>query len=298
MRDERPGAYSAHDRLVAPARYRPELWRTVVGLALVGILVSALNLILFSAIAGIAPYDWTAVLFEGGTPLAMFILLGSFGFILLGVAVAVRLLQHRAFSSIIGARGQTLAQFWRVLCALMVLGLVVAALPPYEMGEPLQANLSLSIWLLLLPVSALAILIQTSAEEVLFRGYLQQSLAARFRSPVIWMGVPSILFAAGHYAPALAGDNALLVAAWSCAFGLLAADLTARAGTLGPAIALHFFNNAVALLFISLPDNLSGLALFLLPYDMSDTGMLRQWLLVDFAVMIVCWLTARLAIRR
>lgn len=298
MRDDEPGAYAAHDHLVAPARNRPELWRIVLGLALVGILVSALNLILFSAIAAIAPYDWTDVLFTGGTPLAMFVLLGSFGFITLGVAVAVRLLQHRAFPSIVGARGPALAQFWKVLRALMILGLIVAVLPPYDMGEPLQTNLSLPVWLMLLPISAFAVLIQTSAEEVLFRGYLQQSLAARFRSPVIWMGVPSLLFAAGHYAPALAGDNALLVAAWSCVFGLLAADLTARAGTLGPAIALHFFNNAVALLFISLPDNLSGLALFLLPYDMSDTGMLRQWLLVDFAVMIVCWLTARLAIRR
>jgi hypothetical protein len=81
-------------------------------------------------------------------------------------------------------------------------------------------------------------------------------------------------------------------------FGVLAADLTARAGTLGPAIALHFFNNIIALLFISLPDSLSSLALYVLPYDMSDTDVLRQWLLVDFAVMIVGWLAARLALRR
>ena len=106
------------------------------------------------------------------------------------------------------------------------------------------------------------------------------------------------MFAAGHYAPGITGENAALVATWSCVFGLLAADLTARSGTLGPAIALHFLNNTVALLFISLPETLSGLALYLLPYDMSQTGLLRQWLFVDFAVMMVCWLTARLALRR
>jgi len=157
---------------------------------------------------------------------------------------------------------------------------------------------SFSTWIVLLPFAAGAVLIQTSAEEILFRGYLQQSLAARFRSPLIWVGVPSALFAAGHYAPGIAGDNALLVAVWSCVFGVLAADLTARSGTLGPAIALHFFNNVISLLIISLPDTLSGLALYLLPYDMSDGGMLRQWLWVDFGSMVVCWLTARLAIRR
>lgn len=298
MSDTTPIVYAAHKRLVADARAHPEIWRLFVGLVVVGVLVSALNLILFATIAGLAPQAWSAGMPDGSSPSTVLILLSSFGFVTLGVAVAARLLQHRSLTSILGAVGLGAVQFWRVLRALLILGVIMAILPPYDMGQPLTPNLSLSKWLLLLPFSTIAILIQTSAEEVLFRGYIQQSLAARFRSPIIWMGLPSILFAAGHYAPNIAGENALLIAVWSCVFGLLAADLTARAGTLGPAIAMHFFNNVVALLFISLPDNLSGLALFLLPYDMSDTGILRQWLFVDFAVMLVCWLTARLAIRR
>jgi DNA-directed RNA polymerase subunit RPC12/RpoP len=39
------------------------------------------------------------------------------------------------------------------------------------------------------------VLIQTGAEEVLFRGYLQQQLAARFASPIAWMVLPSAIFA-------------------------------------------------------------------------------------------------------
>ncbi len=298
MPDASPLVYAAHERLVKDARARPELWRLLVGLALVGVLVTAMNLGLFALIAGMGSQDWATGFLQGSSPVAMLILLCSFGFITLGVTIAARNLQHRSLRSILGQRSVGVRQFWKVFSALLVLGVVLAILPPYDMGAPLTQNLSLSTWLVLLPLSACAVLIQTSAEEVLFRGYIQQTLAARFRSRVIWMGLPAALFAAGHYAPAVAGENAPLIAVWSFIFGLLAADLTARAGTLGPAIALHFFNNVVALLFISLPDNLSGLALFLLPYDMSDTGMLRQWLYVDFAVMIVCWLTARLAIRR
>ena len=75
------------------------------------------------------------------------------------------------------------------------------------------------------------------------------------------------------------------------------ADLTARAGTLGPAIAVHLVNNASALIFVSLPDSLSGLSLYTVPYSMSDTEQLRAWLVVDFALMIVGWLAARVAIR-
>lgn len=280
------------------ARARPELWRLAAGLGIVLVLYVTLNAVLFAIIGQLLQPDQAQGLLHGTSTSAALILLLSFGFLTLGVAIAARQMQHRSLAAILGPRRLLLQQFWRVLRALVILGLVMAVLPPYGMGETLTQNLALSTWLLLLPVSVIAVLIQTSAEEVLFRGYIQQCLAARFRSPVIWMGVPSVLFAAGHYAPGVTGENALLVAIWACIFGMLAADLTARSGTLGPAIALHFLNNAVALLFISLPETLSGLALYLLPYDMTETGTLRQWLFVDFAVMTVSWLTARLALRR
>ncbi|CAD0186723.1 CAAX amino terminal protease self-immunity [Ruegeria sp. THAF57] len=296
--EPRPAYYAAHEALVAEARPKPELWRLLVGLGLVAVVVTVLNLVLFSVVVGFGSNAVAEGFLTGSTPLAMIILLSSFGFVTLGVRMAVRRLQNRSLGSVLGSFRRSARQFWVVFRALLILGLVIAVLPPYDMGAPLTPNLDLSTWVLLLPLSLLAVLIQTSAEELLFRGYIQQSLAARFQSTIIWMGLPSLLFAIGHYAPAAAGDNAELIALWSCMFGLLAADLTARSGTLGPAIALHFFNNLIALLLISLPDNLSGLALFILPYDMSDTEMVRGWLYVDFAVMIVGWLTARLALRR
>ncbi|WP_170480099.1 CPBP family intramembrane glutamic endopeptidase [Ruegeria arenilitoris] len=291
-------AYSSHEQLVKAVRSYPELWRLLVGLLIIVIVVTLLNAVLFSTIASIAPLGWGDALQHGSTPLAVLIVLTSFIFTIFSVALVARRLQHRPPMTVVGQPSLAFRQFWRVLIALIALSLALFVLPPYDMGAPLQQNLSFGTWFLLLPLSVGAVLIQSSAEEILFRGFLQQSLAARFRTPVIWMGVPAILFAAGHYAPATAGDNALLVTVWAGIFSILTADLTARAGTLGPAIALHFFNNATALLLLSLPDNLGGLALFHIPYDASDTGLLRQWLYVDFAVMIVGWLTARLAIRR
>ncbi len=298
MEPDRASAYSAHHQFVAPARAHPEIWRLLVGLGIVGLVATGLNSSLLAALATLGPASLMQDLTEASSPLAMLVLLSSFASVTLGVGLAAKIMQHRPFRSVIGKPGLAFAQFRRVLGTLMILGAVIAALPPYDMGKPLIPNLSFAVWLSILPMSLLAVLIQTSAEEVLFRGYLQQSLAARFRSPWIWMVLPSALFAAGHYSPAEAGENALLVALWSGVFSLFAADLTARSGTLGPAIALHFFNNVVALLFVALPGTLSGLALFLLPYEMSDTGELRNWLFVDIAVMFVGWLAARLALRR
>ncbi len=296
--NERQGAYSSHQQLLGAARRYPEIWRLLAGLALVSVVVVTLNSILFAIVASLGSSGSAVTFLNGSSPTALLIVLSSFIFVTIGVALGARLFQHRSLASVLGEQSIAIWQFWRVVRALLLLGAVIFILPPYDLGAPLVANLALTKWLMLLPLSAVAVLIQTSAEEILFRGYMQQGLAARFRSPLIWMGLPSILFAAGHYSPATVGDNAVLIAIWALTFGLLTADLTARAGTLGPAIALHFFNNIAALLVISLPDNLGGLALFHLPYEASDAEALRPWLLVDFALMIVGWLTARLVLRR
>lgn len=293
-----PPAYAAHDRLVAPVRPRSELWRLLLGMVLITVIIFGLNTVLHSLVRALAPAAWYADLFSGHRPGPTLLLLASFGFMTLATMATVSLLQQRPPLTVLGPLGLVVRQFWQVLRLLLILGLAMLLLPPYDVGAPLIPNLSLGHWLLLLPLSLLAILIQTSAEEVLFRGYLQQSLAARFSSPLIWMVIPSALFALGHYTPTEAGANAGLIVLWAAVFGLLMADLTARAGSLGPAIAVHFFNNITALLFTASPEALNGLALYLLPFSMSGTDLARGWLAVDFAMLFISWLVARLAIRR
>ncbi len=94
------------------------------------------------------------------------------------------------------------------------------------------------------------------------------------------------------------GSNTWLIVLWAAIFALLMADITARTGSLGAAIAIHFANNAVGILLISPPDYLSGLALYTYTFPMTDEAVVRTMLPVDFALMIVSWLTARLILRR
>jgi hypothetical protein len=61
---------------------------------------------------------------------------------------------------------------------------------------------------------------------------------------------------------------------------------------------VHFFNNILAMLIFGSPTNLFGLALYLLPYELSDTVAVRQMLWLDGAIILLGWLAARLAIRR
>lgn len=271
------------------------VWRMFAGLALV-LFISYLGSGLVYGLARRFGAD-PATLQLGTTPIAMLILLFSFVFASIGVVLAMSLLQRRPVAELFGPVPLFFRQFRNTVAALILLWGVVTVLPPYDLGAPLTANLTLGAWLRWLPLAVLAVLVQVEAEELLFRGYLQQALAARFRSGWIWMGAPSVIFALGHYLPAEAGENAIWVALWAGLFAVLMADLTARAGSLGPAVAVHFVNNAVALLIVGAPEGLNGLALFLSPYTLSDTAEIRPWLWVDFAMMLVSWLAARLAIR-
>ena len=296
-----PASYQPHEILVAPARPSRALWRLVLGFLLAGAAYLALAQVFFQtaySLAGGGGLAFFERMMSGQSPAAMYLLLFSFGLMIAGVAMALRVVHRRSLAGLLGPRALFVRQFGVVTVALLLLGVVILLLPPWGMGGELIPNLPFGRWFLLLPLSLLAVLVQVSAEEIVFRGYLQQQLAARFNSPVIWMAVPSVVFAMGHYLPEAAGPNALMVALWAGIFGMLMADLTARAGSLGPAIAAHFVNNITAILVVSLPDDLSGLSLYLTPFSMADAEAMRGWLPVDFALMFVSWLAARLALRR
>ncbi|MGJ8626919.1 MAG: CPBP family intramembrane glutamic endopeptidase [Sulfitobacter sp.] len=293
--------YAAHERFVAPARQSAALWRLLLGFGLAALGYVALNQMFFQMVYSFVGATSTALyddLLKGQTPQAMYLLLFSFVFMTMAVCVAVRIVHRRSALGLLGDLRPAIKQFGTVSAAVLLLALVVLILPPWDMGGEFVANIPLDRWLMLLPLSLIAVLVQVSAEEIFFRGYVQQQLAARFRSPLVWMVLPSVLFALGHYLPDTAGENALMIAVWAGVFGIMMADLTARAGTLGPAIAVHLWNNVSAILIVSLPDDLSGLALYLAPFGMENAAAMRAWLPVDFAMMFVSWLAARLALRR
>jgi len=290
--------YGAHERLVLSARAHPALWRTVLGGILVFTVYMGLIYAAYGLVAALRGPGIAAAVFEGVfvttlTARDALWLFFSFAAMIVGTITAAQLLQERGPVSIIGPPVLALTHFTRALWALTLLYAVLWALLPA--GPEMTPNLSTRHWLALLPVAIPVILIQTGAEELFFRGYLQQQLAARFAHPAVWIGLPSALFAWGHYAPDQTGANTVAVTLWAGIFAAAAADLTARTGTLGAALAFHFANNAASVLLISLPGPVSGLALYVYPYAAHDPALMPL-LLVDLAVIGVSWLACRVAL--
>jgi len=288
------------DAFVRPARLRPQLWRLLLGglfsiLVYVGWVSGVITGLWWLTGTGDIR-SWATPILTGRTPTGALILLFTFLGMALGPMLAARLLHKRPAHSLFGRGAVVIRDFVLAASVVGLLYLITSIIWAWRFDA--VPNVTPALWLKLLPVALIGLLIQTGAEELLFRGYLQQQLAARFRSPLIWMFLPALLFGAAHYDPQTAGGNVWLMMAAAALFGLLAADLTAQTGSIGAAWGFHFANNFAALMILSLQGTLSGLALFTTPYGPDDISVLPALVLVDLAILALTWGLVRRLVRR
>lgn len=290
--------YTAHADFVAPARAYPQIWRMALGVILI-IAIYGLGIgAIFGAVYLLAGPEgvqiWAREMVDASAPTGTLLILGTFVGMVLGPMVAVKLLHKRSAASLFGPLPRTMRHFL-VAVAICVVAYGASFLIPND--TRIEPAMERALWLSFLPMALAGILMQTGAEEIFFRGYLQQQLAARFASPVIWMILPSMLFASLHYQPSVMGDNALYIVAATGLFGLLAADLTAKTGSIGAAWGFHFANNTVAILIVALDGPLSGLALYTSPLS-AASAEIRPLILLDMGTTVVTWILIRLAVSR
>ncbi len=285
---------------VAPARARPAVWRTALGVCLCLAVYAAINGAVFAALAvmlGPGGLDGAVAgdaAQAGATPWTALALLATFVPLALGVVLAAAVLHRRGPETLLG-EGWLPDALRGVLAVALLYGLsiLLASLGPEAAGSTPTPNVGLVLWLQLLPLALALVAIQTLAEELFFRGYLMQQIAARTGSVLAALWGPAILFAAAHAAPASFGTAWPLPVAAALLFGLIAGDLTRRHGNLGAAWGLHFANNTAALLVMAAPGPLSGLALYLSPYDMADL-MAEPWrALGQLVPLLLAWAVLR-----
>lgn len=290
--------YPSHAEFVAPARAYPQIWRLLVGLAL-SLLVYVLGFValggVFVALYGLEQAQAElARVFSSERPFGTLLILATFLGMALGPILAARLLHKRRAGTLFGPARRTLRDFGLAAAICLALYAIMLLIPSPDRPVP---NLDRALWLTVLPLALAGILLQTGAEEILFRGYLQQQLAARFASPLIWMILPSAIFALGHYQPDLMGDNAWLIVLAVGLFAVLAADLTAVTGSIGAAWGFHFANNLVGIAFVAMPGPLAGLALYAAPFEPGGTNMTPLiWL--DMGTTLLTWAAIRYVVTR
>ena len=291
------------EEFISPAKEFKSVWLLLCGVALIAIFYAELMIaiLLVAAVLRNGSFDLTEGLFDIGItfgnpvfPADMILILTTFIGMFLAVILTAYLMRERSPMSLIG-RGPVVRNFLftaAALFALMSVGTVVA----HTYTDPVP-NLPVSEWLLWLPIALPLLLVQITAEELIFRGYLLQELAARYKSRWVWFVLPSVLFGLLHLELEKFGPNAWLVVISTSLFGLFATDITVRTGNLGGAIGFHFVNNLFAMFVLSLDGTMTGLSLYVTPFSVDQSDTVRSVLLLDIAAISSVYLIYLLVIR-
>lgn len=285
--------------LIGPARLYPELWRLLLGLLVILFCafgaIAILLVVAYPVVGPLEYFGWVLNLARPATPGAVVAVLLSFAGMFLGPILAAGACHLRGAGTLFGPRDETLRSFGLTVALLLpIYGLMIGVnwlIDPPLPGLPVMA------WLKWLPLALPLVLLQTTSEELIFRGYLQQQLAARFFAKWVWMGIPSVVFAALHYNPE-AGMNTWLILITTFAFALIAADLTEKTGSLGAAMGLHFVNNVFAMLVLAVQDTITGLALYVTPYTVADSTHLPIGIGLDLILLFAIWRLLRAVVTR
>lgn len=287
--------------MIDDASRRPAPWRLALGFvtALAVFMLWTSALIGMRAIMlGSSYVDAAADFFSlgAGTEVQAVLYLLAVAGLGLGGVVAAALWHGRSPRSLIGPGSRTLRHM--VAAGTAAFGfLALLALLTLPLSDPIIPNRPLGPWLLWLPLGLAALILQTGGEELFFRGYLQSQLAARFRNPLLPVLLPSVLFGLAHYVPGFPPIAALTYVLIATMFGVLAADLTSRTGSLGAAWGFHLANNALSILVVAPGGSVTGLALWRTGTDFGPESLSSPLATVEILVLLATWFLIRRILR-
>ena len=262
---------------IEPARAKGRWWRVLLGLIAIvlawfGMGLGMVGLVSGGALAplGIGPDAADALMGADRAmpPSGVLFFLLTFGGLWIGLWVAVRLIHRRPFGTLIHPSGRV-GRRTLLRGAGLALGLYIASMIAYvaALGLPERTELPLSVWAVWLVPILLAIVIQASSEELLFRGYILQHFACWSRHPLIWAVIPSVIFAVLHYDPGMEAGMRTRMLVHIFSIGIIMAALVWRTGGLEAAIGLHVTNNALAIGGAGMEGSAFGFELWLFPPD-------------------------------
>ena len=184
--------------------------------------------------------------------LRLFLLLLSFAFVLPGIWLVVKKLHDLPIMSILSSRKKI--DLERVLYSFMFWGTVVSAFVFLEYSlnpENYVFNFKVKEFLILAVIAILFIPIQTSVEEIVFRGYLMQGFGHWLNSRFMALFLTSTVFGSLHLAnpeiTALGYEFVILYITVGFVLGIM----TLMDDGLELALGFHAANNLIAALLVT-----------------------------------------------
>jgi membrane protease YdiL (CAAX protease family) len=226
----------------------------LVAQQVVGTVASALVAIAISGQEGLAAFtqrDYSAIGSVGG----FLVLMAGFPFFLVGILIAVSLIHRRYPRTLITAReridwhrvGQGFVAWFVPLCLVGGLGQYLF----YPDSFSFTPNLA--TFALFVPLALVLTALQTTTEELFFRGYIVQGASTIWANRIFLALVSPVVFVVPHLLnpEAIAGGWLTIFLYYFVGGGLVLAVVSLVDGTTELAIGAHFANNIFGFLVVN-----------------------------------------------
>ncbi|HEY9738282.1 MAG TPA: type II CAAX endopeptidase family protein [Trichocoleus sp.] len=261
--------------LAAAHQGRNARWRYVLAILLI---------LVFWFILGSIPYA-IALAMQGSAlgNIQQYLLLNvSFWFFGLGLAIATCWVHRRSLLSLVSA--EKTVQFGRIAqgFGLWLALLVGAVIVNYGVNpSEFEWTFDLGSWLRFLPLALIMTPIQTTVEELFFRGYVIQGLGLLTQQRWLVMLLSAILFAVPHFANPEMAINPSVMALYYLLFGVVAALFTLKDNRLELMIGIHAANNLFGALLVGYPSSVITTPTLLRHTTFSPTNNLIYFLVIS-----------------
>ena len=279
-----------HSFLNAAYRGENKFWQYLVGIIVVFIMITIISLLPFFVV----DMEIESIESMAETAMGYAILLLPFAAGLFGIGLAIHL-HGRNFQSLITPLKKINwrkvgfgAGLWFFLTCIFELVAYAQNPEIYELTFDFSAFLPFFI------VSILLIPLQTSFEEIFFRGYLMQGFGVAFKRPWIALIITSVIFGLLHLGNPEIGKYGTWIISSYISVGFTLGIITLWDESLELALGLHAANNLYASIFVTFPS--SALAtptvISVLEYDavlMSVYGLIAQILFILICARVYKW---------
>jgi uncharacterized protein len=234
-------------------------------------------------------YDFENEDYVGINPLLYFALMNSqFIFWLLGIIIAIRFIHKRKLISLITPNrkidwkriGFGFITFFGILGLTSIIDFLL------NPGDYFLNDIKISEFLLLFVLVLLLTPLQTTCEELFFRGYLLQFFGKWIRIPFLLSLIVGFIFGALHFANPEMGYSPILVGADYLLTGFIWCYISVKTNSAELSIGAHAANNMLLGWFITMDDSALGNIPSLFVVKNIDPAISLMWTIVSLGIFL------------
>lgn len=213
----------------------------------------------------------------------LFLMLLSFATVFFSIPLVVKLLHNQKFKDVITSRPKV--DWSRILFSFSlwaVFQIIVTIISYYASPEDFKLNFQLEPFLILFAIAVLMVPLQTSAEELIFRGYLMQGFGLLTKNKWIPLLITSFAFGSLHFANPEVDKLGSVVMIYYIGTGLFLGVLTLLDEGMELSLGFHAANNLVTALLVT--SEWSALQTDSIFIDVSDPSLGFETILPVFII--------------